>query len=175
MTAQSKLIPALRDGVNVIKLIFYKALKPQVKSQFCERDDAFVRRFCGAVVNRLFGIPNDQPEIAEFAKKHGQAIETELKTVATRFETLRIPLTDALRIQFLCDDMEGIPNETMLSGAKGWGILIVDREVPFPRNFMNLVRTLGVAHGVLAPEAVELNADAPEPEQQGHLGEPARR
>ena len=77
------------------------------------------------------------------------------------FDRLRIPLTDALRIQFLCDSQEGFGNEEMLKCAKDLGILIVDRGVPLPKNFMNLVRKVGQSYGLIDPAI-----DPDEPENQ---------
>ncbi|MCE5242946.1 MAG: hypothetical protein LLF99_07080, partial [Desulfobacteraceae bacterium] len=70
--------------------------------------------------------------------------------LAGRFPEMRIPLTDALRIQAVCDFQEGMDTSSVLERAKQSGILIVDRELPLPAPFMNLVRKLGSAFGLLA-------------------------
>jgi hypothetical protein len=62
-------------------------------------------------------------------------------------------LTDALRIKFLCDSLEGIDSGPVLVRAERLGILLVDRKVPLPKTFMDLVRRVGVAHNLLQPSA----------------------
>jgi hypothetical protein len=63
---------------------------------------------------------------------------------------MRIPLTDALRVQFLCDYQEGIDSSEILQRAKQFNLLILDREVPLPASFLNLARRLGGAFDLLA-------------------------
>ena len=42
-------------------------------------------------------------------------------------------------------------SQAVLSRARDLGVLIVDREVPLPKTFMNQVRRLGVAFNLLSP------------------------
>lgn len=74
-------------------------------------------------------------------------------------------MTDALRVQFLCDTLEGIDSDPVLKRARDLGILIVNREVPLPRTFMDLVRRLGVAHNLLQPSVL--------PDENDDSGRPA--
>ncbi len=67
---------------------------------------------------------------------------------------LRIPITDALRVQFLCDSMEGIDSSVILLQAEELGVLLADREVPLPKNFLNLVRRLGSSFNILTGEPI---------------------
>jgi hypothetical protein len=60
-----------------------------------------------------------------------------------------IPLTDALRIQYLCDSHEGVNSESVLEKAKNLNIILTDRKVPLPGAFMSLVRSFGVAYKIL--------------------------
>jgi hypothetical protein len=69
--------------------------------------------------------------------------------ISKNLDHLRIPLTDALRIQFLCDSHEGIDSTAVLERAERQEILIVEREVPLPGAFMSVVRSFGRAYGIL--------------------------
>jgi hypothetical protein len=62
---------------------------------------------------------------------------------------MRIPLSDSLRVQFLCDSMEGFDSSAILVQADKLGILLHDRPVPLPKNFLELVRRLGKGHNLL--------------------------
>ena len=149
---ESKLVPVLREGVSLVKMILFKKLKPYISEKYSDRDSAFVGMLSGAMVNDLFGTPNTDEPFGSFYDKNSHLIETELNTLSTEFEDLKIPLTDALRIQFLCDSQEGIDSEFILKQARQLNILIIDREVPLPNSFTTLVKQLGVAYGMLIPQ-----------------------
>ncbi len=153
MEVESKLVPAMREGVELVKLILFKKLKPAYESKYPERDAAFAGMLTGAVINELFGTPNSQERFAAFCAEHKSLIQTELKNISTKCEDLKIPLTDALRMQFLCDSREGIDSEYILKQASRLDILILERDVPLPKTFLNLVRQLGVALGILQSQA----------------------
>ena len=153
MTEQSKLIPILREGVNVIKMIFFKELKSHLDRAYANNDDPDTNRLCGAIINDLFGTPHSDSQFKTFADAHTALIETELDNIPKNFPKLQIPLTDALRVQFLCDSLEGINSEAALLKAKEKGILIVDRDVPLPKNFINLVKKLGISHRIISPQS----------------------
>ncbi|MFZ5569734.1 MAG: hypothetical protein ACOZF0_04990 [Thermodesulfobacteriota bacterium] len=150
MELESKLIPVLREGVTVVKMILYKELKPYLTSKYPDRDAAML---AGAVINDIFGTPNPEARFLRFVADNRFIIQTEIDGFASRFDSLRLPLTDALRVQFLCDSQEGMGNEGILTRAREANILMVDRDVPLPKFFMNLVRRLGVAYRILAPQA----------------------
>jgi hypothetical protein len=166
MNAEGKLVPILRDGVDVIKMVFFKSLKTHLAEKYTQKKAEWVVQLGAAVLNTLFCTQNDAEPYASFAKENKDLIASELAGVKSAFRDLRIPLTDALRVQFLCDDLEGISQPAMLTNAEALGILIVEREVPFPRTFLNLARCLGSADGVLSPEAEKLNQLEPEPKPQ---------
>ena len=105
-------------------------------------------------MNELFGTPNSDPAFADFNAENHDRIQAQLSTVASAADDLLIPLTDSLRIQFLCDSLEGIDSSPVLVRAERLGILVVDRKVPLPRTFMNLVRRVGAAHNLLQPSAL---------------------
>ena len=151
---ENRLVPVLRDGVNLIKMVFFKELKTYLSEKYPEREAADIGKLSGAILNQVFGTPNTTKPFATFALENRSLIETEMNAAANQFDRLRIPLTDALRIQFLCDSQEGIQNEEPLQCARDLGLLIVDREVPLPKNFMNLVRKIGQAYGLIDPAVV---------------------
>ncbi|MGW8186956.1 MAG: hypothetical protein ACWGNK_06810 [Desulfobacterales bacterium] len=153
MKSESKLVPVLREAVTVIQVVLFKRLKLNLSNEYPGKDSAFINRLCGAVVNELFGTPNTDPAFADFNAENHDRIQAQLSTVASAADDLLIPLTDSLRIQFLCDSLEGIDSSPVLVRAERLGILLVDRKVPLPRTFMNLVRRVGAAHNLLQPSA----------------------
>jgi hypothetical protein len=150
VSVEQTLIPVLREGVAVVKMILFKELKPYLGEKYPQRGAEFAGRLSGAVINELFGTPNPDPTFAAFAQAHRVIIHDELGLLAVRHPNLRIALTDALRIQFLCDHQEKIDSSAVLSRADELGILVVEREVPLPATFMNMVRTLGNRLNLLA-------------------------
>ena len=66
-----------------------------------------------------------------------------------------IPLTDALRMQSLCDQMDGEEGESYLRQAQESGILIEERDLPMPNAFMDMVRRMGKAFGLIIPPLPE--------------------
>ncbi len=159
MEFESKLVPVLREGVNVIKMIFFKELKSYLIDKYQEKNSAYTGKLTGAVLNTLFGTPNKAESNVDFMRENKAVIDTEIKNIADQFIDLKIPLTDALRVQFLCSSQEGTENEDILSKAKELNILIPERPIPLPKSFMNLVRTLGVAYDILTPEALTIGTE----------------
>ena len=153
MQLESKLVPVLREAVTVIKAVLFKRLKLNLSREYPGKDSVYINRLCGAVVNELFGTPNTDPAFADFNAENRDRIQAELSTAASAAEDLLIPLTDALRIKFLCDSLEGIDSGPVLVRAERLGILLVHRKVPLPKTFMDLVRRVGVAHNLLQPSA----------------------
>ncbi|MFP5213699.1 MAG: hypothetical protein ACLGPL_09990 [Acidobacteriota bacterium] len=151
MEEDSKLIPILIEGVEVVKMVFFRKLKSYLSVKYPARDVMYINRLSGAVINDLFGVKNQTEPFATFAEENSFFIREELKNIAKEFQEMRIPLTDALRIQFLCDHQEGVDSTAVLEQAKELGILIEDREVPLPARFLSLVRKLGSAFGILGP------------------------
>jgi hypothetical protein len=150
VSVDQKLIPALREGVEVVKMILFRELKPYLSEKYADRGADFAGKLSGAVINELFGTPNPAETFAAFADEHQGVIRDELAQLSAQFEKLRIPLTDALRMQFLCDSQENIDSIATLSRADQLGILITEREIPLPATFMNLIRTLGSRFDLLA-------------------------
>jgi len=154
MKFESKLVPVLREAVGIVKAVAFKRLRAGLSGKYPEQDSVYHNRLAGAVVNELFGTPNSEAVFVDFNANNCDRIQAELNAAAPALNDLRIPLTDALRVQFLCDTLEGIDTGRTLERAKDLGILMVNREVPLPRTFMNLVRRLGVAHNLLQPSAL---------------------
>ena len=150
---ERKFIPSLREGVDVVRMIFFKNMKQYLQGKYSENEDSYPGMLAGAIMNELFGTPNSTEKFAEFANQNKETIESELRGIATQFPDLKIPLTDALRIHFLCNHQEGIGdnNEEILRKARDYGVLIEERDVPLPKGFMELVHRIGVAYGLLNP------------------------
>lgn len=148
MSDEQKLIPVLRDGIHIIKMVLFKMLRSGLEARHPSWAQADIGRLAGAVINGLFGTPNREEPFLSFAKSHAALIDEEIGRIASEFPEMRIPITDALRVQFLCDSREGCDNEAALVRARDLGILILEREVPLPDHFMTLARRLGEAHQV---------------------------
>jgi hypothetical protein len=151
MEFESRLIPIMRDGIEVIKMIFFLKLKASLAARYPDRDRTFILHLAGAIINQLFGSPNTAEPFASFVPEHRALIAEEMARLGSEFKEMRIPLTDALRMQTLCDHQEGSENSVILAEAKNSGILLFDRELPLPHGFLHLVHRLGKAHGLLTP------------------------
>jgi hypothetical protein len=146
---ESRLIPIMREGVETVKMVFFKQLKKVFVSRCADHNEAYCSRLAGAIINRLFGTENPAEPFASFAEENWDIIDQEIKKIPVSFAQLCIPLTDALRVQFLCDSMEQIDSSEVLKNAEEHGILLNDREVPLPKNFLELVRRLGSGFNLL--------------------------
>ncbi len=144
-------IPALREGVEIVKMIFFMKIRDKAEATYPGEDRGYYGMLAGATVNHLFGTPNPEQRFMNFAKDNHERVVSMLQDVPADMESLRIPLTDALRIQFLCDHQEGLEDGSgeILKQAKELGILLEDRAVPLPKQFMNLVYTVGKAYGLV--------------------------
>lgn len=161
MEIESKLVPVLREGVQLVKMVFFKQLKAHLSRKHREMDEQVVSRLTGAVVNDLFGTPSSEEPFKTFASENADLIQGTLGGIASEQPDLLPALTDALRVQFLCDSREGVDSRALLARAKALKILLVDRDIPLPKNFMVFVRRLGVDHNLLQP----LNIPEEEPPQ----------
>lgn len=151
MTFESKLIPIMREGIEVIKMIFFKKLSTSLAEKHPEWDAKFCSMVTGAVVNRTFGITSDQEPFLSFSRDNLETITSELNDLAGDLEAMRIPLTDALRMQSLCDQMDELEGGSYLELAQETGILIGERDLPLPNSFMDMVRRMGKAFGLIIP------------------------
>jgi hypothetical protein len=155
MTGESKLIPVLREGVNVIKMILFKDLKPFLSKKYAGMAPKEINLLAGALLNALFGAGPAEESFKAYSEKNRAIIDRELSELGENFPRLRIPVTDALRIQFLCDSLEGINSQGALIRAEASGILLKDRELPLPNTFISLVKSLGVSYRILSPSSPE--------------------
>ena len=154
---EREFIPSLREGVDMVRMIFFKRMREYMAEKYADEEPATIGMLAAAVMNELFGTPNPEPRFARFREENEERIQAELNDVANQCPELRIPLTDALRIHFLCNVQEGIEDEeaTVLARAKELGILMAERDVPLPKGFMNLVHRLGQAHGFIRKQEAE--------------------
>jgi hypothetical protein len=152
-TIERKLVPSLREGVDIVRMIFFKKMKEHLTEKYPNEDTRYPGMLAGAILNELFNTRNPDESYAAFATANKEVIDREITCAAQQFPDLCIPLTDALRIHFLCNHQEGIieNNEEILSKARDYGILIEERDVPLPKGFMELVHRIGVAYGILNP------------------------
>ncbi len=148
-----RLVPLLREGVDVIKMVLFKHLKEHIRTSRRALEAVQVVRLTGAAVNELFGhVPAEEPHLS-FALRHAELIGDILREIPAALAPLRAPLTDALRMQCLCDSYEGKDSTAVLRRAKELGILVLEREVPLPASFMSLARSWGTAAGLLSSPA----------------------
>ena len=148
MSDEIRLIPVLRDGIHIIQMVLFKMLRSGLEERYPSWSRTDIGRLDGALINGLFGTPNREEPFLSFAKSHAALIDEETARIASDLPEMRIPITDALRVQFLCDSREGRDSEAALARARDLGILILDRDVPMPDRFMALARRLGEAHQV---------------------------
>lgn len=143
------LLPSLREGIHLIKMLIYRELRYHFLEKYAsEKEENFIPRLAGALINELFGTPNHEEPFLTFSGKHNIIIQEELRTMAGAHPGFKILLTDALRVQFICDSQEGLENSFALSQAKELGLLIPERDFPLPHQFMALVRNLGEMNAI---------------------------
>ncbi len=154
----SKLIPVLREGVSVIQMIFFKEVREHLQLTHPDTDRKTLSLLAGAITNELFGAPNPDPPFARFLAEQQATIEQEMLGLSTHLTHLCRYLTDALRIQALCDNQEGLQHSNGLIVADKLGVLLKDREIPLPSNFIAMVREIGAQHQLIIPP-VQISAD----------------
>lgn len=147
----SRLLPILREGIAVIQMIFFKELKVVITNNHPDLESSAQTMLAGAITNEVFGSSNQEEKFQNFHNKHLGIIEQELMGLVCELPDMVNPLADALRIQTLCDNQEGIDSAHVLKQADSFGILPHDREIPLPSAFMESVRTLGAMHKLIIP------------------------
>ncbi len=147
----SRLLPILREGIAVIQMIFFKELKVVITNNHPDLESSAQTMLAGAITNEVFGSSNQEEKFQNFRNKHLGIIEQELMGLVCELPDMVNPLADALRIQTLCDNQEGIDSAHVLKQADSFGILPHDREIPLPSAFMESVRTLGAMHKLIIP------------------------
>ena len=152
---KSQLIGALREGVAIVQMVFFKEMKNLIDTKKQELDAKSRSMLAGAVTNELFGTPNPEPLFQQFRERHRADIEQILLGLADDLPMLQSYITDALRVQTLCDSQEGKEDATVLAAADKCGILIKDRDVPLPSVFMTLARGLGQKYQLIIPPGTD--------------------
>jgi hypothetical protein len=151
---ESRLVPVLRQGVAVVQMVFFKRLKEYLGEKHPGKEATFITMLTGAVVNDIFGTPNKEKPFLLFVEENGALIEGTLKDIPLKLVDMMVPLTDALRVQVLCDHQEGIDSFHILTHANELKILLVPREISMPSSFITLVRAMGNKHDILMPPEI---------------------
>ncbi len=147
----NRVIPVMREAVALVQLVFFGTLKDRLAGEYEEWDQGEYRRLVGCIVNDVFGTPATDEESRRFARLHLETVETELHRMVEVVPDLLPLLTDALRMQTLCDHEEGVNSLPTLLRARALGILQEERPLPMPSTFMLAVRKLGAEQGLLEP------------------------
>jgi hypothetical protein len=135
-------------------------VRTELGKKYSDRGTAFCSMLSGAIVNEVFGTPNPEERFITFRADNHALIEQELLGLSSDFSHLMPALTDALRIQSLCDCQEGNDGTQVLTRAHEIGILHVEQEVPMPSSFMTLVREIGEQHNlIIAPTQITPEQD----------------
>lgn len=148
---RSQLLAALREAVGVIQMILFKELRRRMAKTRPDLDGASLSLLAGAITNEIFGTRNPAEKFARFRTEHWGEIEQQLLALRDDLADLCPELTDALRIQTLCDHQEGKDSSDILKRAEAFGILLGDREIPLPSSFMASVRAVGERHNLIIP------------------------
>ena len=148
---QSQLIGSLREGVSIVQMVLYKEMRTYLLHKSQDLAKEHLAMLAGSITNEVFGSLNPADKFVQFREKNLAAIEQELLALKEEFTSLCPLLTDALRIQTLCDLQEGIDSSTILVRAKQLNFLLEERDIPLPSTFMTAVRELGGRHNLLIP------------------------
>lgn len=147
----NRVIPAMREGVALVQMILFRELKEKLQEKYADWDRDEYKRLIGSIVNDIFGTPAQDADSVKFARHHMETIEEELKALADNVSSILPYLTDALRMQTLCDREEEINTLPTLLRARALGVLQEERAIPMPSTFMILIRQLGAKYGLLEP------------------------
>jgi len=150
----SRIIPVMREAVATVQLVLFGQLKEKLAGRYPDWDQEDFKRLVGCIVNDLFGTPGRDMDSLAFARHHFAVVEKELRMVAENVPDLLPFLTDALRMQTLCDHEEGINSLPTLLRARAVSVLQEERTLPMPSTFMLAVRRLGALHGLVKPPPV---------------------
>ena len=148
---KSQLIASLREGVAVVQMVLFKEMKARLIKKQLPKDQTFLSMLAGSITNEVFDSQNPEKKFVAFRQENMAEIEQEILSLKTDMPKLCAKVTDALRIQALCDHQEGEDSSETLIRAKESGILIEEREIPLPSAFMTIVRLLGEEHNLIIP------------------------
>ena len=156
----SQLIAVLREGISIVQMVIFKELRTLYSEKHADKDVVFRSMLIGAVINKLFGMVNPEERFLRFNEENKGIIEQELLGFAQEQHMLCRYVTDALRVQVLCDNQEEVNSSNILIQAEELGILRLDREIPLPSTFMTRMRNLGEEHGLtIAPVQITPEQD----------------
>jgi hypothetical protein len=156
----SRLIPVLREGICVVQMVLFKEVRALLGRKYPARDPLTLAMLTGAIPNELFGTLNREKKFEDFRRQNRADIEQELLSLARDLSALTAPLTDALRMQALCDNREEKDCAKTLNQAAEIGLLLPDRELPLPSTFMTMARSLGAMHQlIIAPSEISHEDD----------------
>jgi hypothetical protein len=156
-----KIVPVMREAIVMGQMIMYQRLKEDVQTRYQDWPDQEKIRLAGGVVNNLFGTVAADPKVNAFVREHRELVEQELRELKTRVSDLIPYLTDALRMQTICDNHEGIHSIPCLLMAKELELLDEERVLPMPSTFMIAVRKIGSEYGLV--EAMESSVPLEDP------------
>jgi hypothetical protein len=148
---KSQLVSSLREGVSLVQMVLYKEVRSNLMSKRPDLNTVHLVMLAGAITNEVFGTQNPEEKFVRFRQENWGTIEQELLQVKEELGSLRALLTDALRIQTLCDHQEGGDSSATLLRAKELDFLMEERDIPLPSSFMTAVRELGERHNLLLP------------------------
>lgn len=158
---QSQLVQSLREGIGVVQMVIFKELRDSFVEKYPERDVKNRAMLVGAIINQLFGMENPEERFQQFNRDNKATIEQELLGMKENHPHLLKSITDALRVQVLCDSQEGEDSTQVLLQANELGLLLKERETPLPSTFMTLIRRLGEKHGLtIAPQQITPEEDS---------------
>lgn len=148
---QSRLINVLREGVTIVQMVLFKEIRDVLTQKHPDREKAYLSILAGTITNELFDTVNPDEKFMRFRRENKGTIEQELLGLAGHISKLLGILSDALRVQTLCNSQEGIENPNLLKKAEELGILVAERDLPLPSIFMTRVRELGANHNLIVP------------------------
>ena len=147
----SQLIAALREGVAVVQMVLFKEVRNLLTKKMTSADTSHISMLAGSITNEAFGTRNPEKKFVQFRENNRADIEQGLLSIKEDLTSLCPTLTDALRIQTLCDHQEGADSSKILEQAKDFGFLKEEREIPLPSTFMTVIRMLGEKHNLIVP------------------------
>ncbi len=153
MSRNSQLLAALREAVGVVQMVLFKEIRRGIMKKKTDAERSYTSCLAGAITNEVFGTQNPENTFVRFRSENLGEIEQQLLALKDELPELCADVTDALRIQTLCDHQDGSDSSQTLVRAKEFGFLIEDRDVPLPSSFMGRVRSLGERHNIIIPPA----------------------
>jgi len=150
-TQQSRLIGVLREGITIVQMILFKEVRDRLGNNHPDLDTAILSKLAGTITNEVFGTSNPDEKFRLFRRENSGLIEQELLGLHEQLPKLRGILSDALRVQALCDTQEGNDASRLLTRADELGLLIPERDIPLPSIFMTRIRTIGAEYNLIVP------------------------